>query len=111
MYFTPDINNDAHNTDITYAGFWLDEFLSPRLDKIPQGTIILVTWDEDNYLEWNHVFALLLGPEITPGSHDDTEYNHYSITRTIEDNWDLGTLDRHDKDATPFFKPHNPQHQ
>lgn len=45
-YFTPDINNDAHNTDIMFAGNWLDLFLSKRLDLFPKRTLIVITWDE-----------------------------------------------------------------
>jgi hypothetical protein len=34
--------------------------------------------------------------------NDCTQYNHYSLLRTVEDNWGLGNLGRHDATATPI---------
>jgi hypothetical protein len=36
---------------------------------------------------------------IAPGSSSATHYSHYSVLRTIEDNWRLGSLGRHDATA------------
>ena len=41
MYFTPNIDNDCHDTDIPYGGRWLNSFLTPRLPKFPKGKIRL----------------------------------------------------------------------
>ncbi len=34
---------------MAYAGKWLDSFLTPRLSKFPPKTLIVVSWDEDDY--------------------------------------------------------------
>jgi hypothetical protein len=89
-YYTPNINNDAHNTNITYAGLWLDNFLSLRLSKFPANTFVVVTWDEDDYTEANQVLTFFLDPTgslFKQGSVDNTLYNHYSLLATIEQNW------------------------
>jgi len=102
MYYTPNIDNDCHDTDIAFGGKWLNGFLTSRLSKFPKGTLIFVTWDEDEGSEDNRIFTFMLGSMITPGSQDANEYNHYSLLRTVEANWGLGNLGRNDADATPI---------
>jgi len=105
MYFTPNIDNDAHNTNITFGGKWLDGFLSSRLSKFPSGTLIVVTWDEDDYTEANKILTFFLDPQgsiFKAGSTDNTKYDHYSLLATIEANWGLGNLGRGDAGATIF---------
>lgn len=58
-YFTPDINNDGHNTNVTYAGVWLNNFLTPRLALFPPRTLIVISWDEDDYSEENQVHHIV----------------------------------------------------
>jgi len=102
-YFTPNIDNDAHDTNIAFAGNWLHNFLSTRMDKFPTGTLFVITWDEDDATENNQIFTAIFGSMIKPGTVDGTLYNHYSLLRTVEDNWGLGNLGRNDASATPFF--------
>lgn len=51
------------------------------------------TWDEaKNYLIPNKIQTVLFGPDFKRSSNstnDNTEYNHYSLLRTIEDNVSL----------------------
>jgi hypothetical protein len=104
-YYTPNIDNDAHNTNITFGGQFLDGFLKPRLALFPRKTLIVVSWDEDDYTEENKILVFFLDPgsSIFPaGSTDTTKYTHYSLLATIEANWNLGNLGRGDKGATVF---------
>lgn len=101
-YYTPNINNDGHDTGLAYAGNFLDSFLGPRLNKFPKRTLIVVTWDEDDYLFGNHISTIILGSLVTPNTTDNTQYNHFSLLRTVEDNWNLGTLGRYDTTANSF---------
>ena len=68
---------------------------------------MILTFDEcENYFKPNRVYTVLLGnaiPADRVGGKDDTKYNHYSLTKTVEVNWGLGDLGEHDVDATPFF--------
>lgn len=79
--------------------------------NIPEGTLVVVTWDEadydangydTNYDGQNQIYTVLLGDMITPGSSVDTPYNHYSLIKTIEKNFELGSLNKNDKDANWF---------
>jgi len=103
MYFTPNINNDAHDTNIAYAGKWLRSFLTPRISKFPKGTLFVLTWDEDDKTEGNQIYTVLFGSMIAANSKDNTMYTHYSLLRTVEDNWNLGNLGRNDATANHFF--------
>jgi len=101
-FYTPDMQNDGHDTTISFAGTYLATFFKDRLAQFPAGTLIVVTWDEDWYRDSNRVYTILLGSMIPPNATDSTPYTHYSLLRTCEDNWDLGTLNRFDNTAIPF---------
>lgn len=103
-YFTPGMDDDGHDTNVTFAGEFLIRFLPPLLNdpRFFERTLVVVTWDEDDYTEDNHISTLLVGPNVKAGQEFDAPYNHYSLLRTVEDNWDLGTLGRNDDTAVPF---------
>jgi hypothetical protein len=80
----------------------------------------MITFDEDDLfteiwpkkvwkrrLHWtwpdNHVYTLLLGKGVSPGTTDDTPYNHYSILATLQKEWGLSSLGTNDEKATPFI--------
>eukprot|EP00817_Percolomonadidae_sp_ATCC50343_P003136 CAMPEP_0117427268 /NCGR_PEP_ID=MMETSP0758-20121206/7158_1 /TAXON_ID=63605 /ORGANISM="Percolomonas cosmopolitus, Strain AE-1 (ATCC 50343)" /LENGTH=233 /DNA_ID=CAMNT_0005212819 /DNA_START=113 /DNA_END=811 /DNA_ORIENTATION=- len=107
MYFTPNIDNDGHNTNLTFSGNWLYSFLPPLLNNsaFMKDTLIVATFDEDDYTHNNQVYTCLWGPTHIigqAGTGDNTKYNHYSLLRTIEDNFELGTLGRNDDSAISF---------
>ncbi|KAI8150259.1 phosphoesterase family-domain-containing protein [Fennellomyces sp. T-0311] len=108
VFYTPDINNDAHDTDIDYGAKWLKKFLEPRIKKpaFSKNTMFVVTFDEDDSnTDENHVYTALFGPDwkgAPKSKKDKKEYDHYSLLRTIEDNWSLGDLGEEDEDADPF---------
>ena len=79
--------------------------------NIPEGTLVVVTWDEadydakgydTNYDGQNQIYTVLLGDMIEPGTAIDTPYNHYSLMKTIEQNFGLGSLNKNDKAANWF---------
>ncbi|KAI8070880.1 phosphoesterase family-domain-containing protein [Gongronella butleri] len=105
MFYTPDLNNDAHDTNVTYAGNWLKGFYQSVLSnpKFLEQTLILITFDEvETYNARNRVWSLLLGniPKELKGTTDHTYYTHYSSLKTVEENWDLGSLGRGDAVAS-----------
>ncbi len=105
-FYTPNINNDGHSTNVSFAGTWLDGFFSSYLANATfmQNALVLVTFDETKYYaERNRIWSCLIGGVIPPnlrGTTDDTFYTHYSALRTIELNWDLGSLNRGDANTT-----------
>ncbi|KAI0553183.1 phosphoesterase family-domain-containing protein [Xylaria curta] len=110
MFITPNMTNDGHDTSVTVAGNWARKFLDPLLSNKnfnKDRTLIVLTFDEsENYLGSNNVFTVLLGsavPSSKVGTTDSTRYNHYSLTKTVEDNWALGNLGQNDVSAVSFF--------
>ncbi|RIA97027.1 phosphoesterase family-domain-containing protein [Glomus cerebriforme] len=108
VYYTPNINNDGHDTNLTFAMTWFKNWLEPKLQEpaFTTNTLIFITFDESKTKEPNQIFSSLLGSPVQPNkSHDDgTPYTHYSIAKTIEENWGLNSLGRNDTTANPFTK-------
>ncbi|CAG8468496.1 9132_t:CDS:2, partial [Scutellospora calospora] len=111
VYYTPNLDNDAHDTNTTFASTWFKGWLEPKLSKpaFTNNTLFFITFDESENPNdtMNHIYSAMFGtPVKTDGNnHDDTtHYTHYSYLRTVEDNWSLGSLNRNDSNATPFTK-------
>ncbi|KAF9558059.1 acid phosphatase [Agrocybe pediades] len=109
MFITPNMTNDGHDTNVTFASKWANGFLTPLL-KNPNfngpRTLIVLTFDEnktDN--QQNRIDTLLLGsaiPSHLVGTTDASFYTHYSELATIEANWNLHTLGRYDVGANVY---------
>ncbi|MEL7115576.1 MAG: alkaline phosphatase family protein, partial [Pseudomonadota bacterium] len=76
--------------------------------RVPKGTLIVITFDEadydavgydTNYDGPNQIYTVMLGDMITPGSTWDRPFNHYSLIRTVEENFALDSLNTNDKGA------------
>jgi hypothetical protein len=130
-WFTPNIWNDGHwidGTDIDpnprapvlvdQMSRWLEGFFDrlrfPGPDSyLPPRTLVVVTFDESDfesdyqpdlassYDGPNQIYTVLLGDEIEPGFEAEG-YNHYSLLRTIEQNFSLGHLGKNDASANWF---------
>ncbi|CAO3697363.1 unnamed protein product [Rhizopus stolonifer] len=106
MFYTPDLNNDAHDTNASFAGEWLAKFYKNTLNnkKLLKKTLVLITFDENKSTTTarNRVWSLLMGaiPKKLRGTTDSTFYSHYSTLNTVELNWDLGSLGRGDANKT-----------
>ncbi|MFT6245573.1 MAG: hypothetical protein ACJA0U_001949 [Salibacteraceae bacterium] len=79
--------------------------------NVPEGTLIVVTFDEadydangydTNYDGPNQIYTVLLGDMIEPGTEISTPYNHYNLIRTVEENYQLGSLKKNDYGANWF---------
>ena len=99
---------------------WLENFFKdlnfpgPN-SKLPPKTLVIVTYDEADfesdfdtsqqfkyyYDGPNQIYTVLLGDMIQPGQQSEC-YNHYSVLKTIEKNFNLGSLNKNDKDANWF---------
>lgn len=101
--FVPNMDNDGHDTSIAYSSNWLKGFLEPLLARPDLGqTLVVVTYDESKTGN-SPIYTVFLGSMIQAGKTDDTAYDHYSLLRTIENNFDVGTLGREDGKAAPIL--------
>jgi hypothetical protein len=107
-FYTPDMKNDGHDTDMKTASAWLKSFLEPLLaDKtFMSETLIVVTFDEsehDNSPKGeNHIYTVFLGGMVVPRRHVPENHNHYNVLRTIEENFGLCALGEGDGGAKPI---------
>lgn len=102
MFITPNMTNDAHDTNVTFSGQFLNRFMTPLLknEYFTKDTLILLTFDEtSSYNQENRVYSILLGdavPKHLRGTTDDTFYTHYSVIASLSANWGLPSLGRWD---------------
>ncbi|KAJ5764236.1 Acid phosphatase [Penicillium manginii] len=103
-FITPNMTNDAHDTNITFASKWERPWVEKLLkdDYFMKDTLLLLSYDEDkNYTHKhaNRVFSILVGgavPDHLKGTTDDTFYTHYSTIASVSANWGLPSLGRWD---------------
>jgi phospholipase C len=100
--YIPNNRNNGHDTGVAFADKWLARRFGPLLDdaRFMKGMLFVVTFDEADH--GNGVFTVLFGDMVQPGAVSDTAYDHYSLLRTIEDGFGLGSLGRNDAAATPI---------
>jgi len=62
--------------------------------------LFIVMFDEGRrWWRRNHIYTVVFGDPVMPGSVSDMRYDHYSLLRTIEALFGLGTLGRQDATA------------
>ncbi|CDM33761.1 hypothetical protein DTO013E5_1524 [Penicillium roqueforti] len=107
-FITPNMTNDAHDTNITFAAKWERSWVSKLLtdEYFMNNTLLLLTFDEDKtYTNDNRIFSILVGgaiPQELKGTTDNTFYTHYSSIASVSANWGLPSLGRWDCGANIF---------
>ncbi len=107
-FYSPNMNHDGHDTSAQVAGAWVKKFLDDTFpQKLRQGTLVVVTFDESGGNADNRIYTLFLGDMVKPANQQDSKalakfYNHYSVLRTIEDNFGLEPLTANDRSASPI---------
>jgi hypothetical protein len=118
-WYTPNLVNNGHSIEesngtleqvvpgaqnIDDIAAFLQSFLGPDpLTKFPPKTLIAITFDESfPYSEYD-IYTLLIGDLLDAGTSRIEPYGHYSLLRSIEDNFGIGSLDRNDITATPYW--------
>ena len=103
--YIPDNNNNGHDTNPGFADKWFAKTFEPLIanPKFMKDMLLVVTFDEtESYKGRNHILTAYYGSGVVPGSVSDAAYNHYSTLRTIEDEFQLGTLGLNDSTAEPI---------
>ncbi len=109
VWITPNMCNDMHDCSVATGDAWLRSatamiFASPAWRT--QNSLLVITWDEDDFTSVNQVATVMVGSSVNPGRRS-TPYNHYSLLRTIETSWGLAPLAGGDASAAPmrdFFR-------
>ena len=102
---TNDPNDNDRHTNIKNIESFLKGFLSDDpIAKFPPETLIVITFDEAYpYYDPYEIYTLLIGDMIPAGTTRTEPYNHYSLLRSVEENFGLGTLKRNDAAAMPYW--------
>jgi len=116
MFYSPNLDDDGHDptsnaqVGLKKAADWLRVFLTTWLhfddktwvpkDDAMKRTLVIVTFDES---EGNgrpeRIYTVFLGDMVKP-QEVTAAYDHYSILRTIEDNFSLEPLHKESGDGT-----------
>jgi phosphatidylinositol-3-phosphatase len=91
-FVIPDQDNDMHDGSFEAADVWLKTRIAPYADwAMEHNSLLILTWDEDNYQADNHIVTILVGPMVKPGKSVQ-RINHYSVLRTLLDFYGLPAL-------------------
>ena len=85
-FVVPNLEHDMHDGTVAEASTWLQQHLS-RYASWAQthNSLLMVTFDEDDYGESNQVSTVLVGAQVRRNATDAEHVDHYSVLRTIED--------------------------
>ena len=88
-FVIPNLGNDMHNGSVRAGDSWLQSHLDAYVQWArTNNSLLIVTWDEDDRSENNHIATLFIGPMVQPGQYSG-RINHYTILRTLEDMFGL----------------------
>lgn len=117
-WYTPNLINDGHNAPNGAKGThnnatvrvqnianFLETFLSDDpIAKFPPETLIVITFDEAYpYHDPYEIYTLLIGDMLQAGVTHTQPCNHYTMLRSVEVNFGLGSLKRNDSVAQPYW--------
>jgi phosphoesterase family protein len=102
-FYSPNMFNDGHDTPFETSSVWLRNFVQSLQGTLAmhQRTLLVLTWDEggEEDSRGNRVLTILLGDVVRPGRYD-ARLSHYSLLRTIENNFGLEPLADGDRNAS-----------
>ena len=90
-FVIPDMDHDMHNIGkrgdafaIKMGDTWLKDNLSTYADwAMKHNSLLIITFDEDNFTVKNHIPTIFVGPMVKGGTTNQNA-NHYDLHRTIE---------------------------
>jgi len=116
MFYSPNLDDDGHDptfnpqVGLKKSADWLRVFLTTWLhfddktwlpkDDALKRTLVIVTFDEsEGNARPERIYTVFLGDTVKP-QEVTAAYNHYSVLRTIEDNFGLEPLHKNSGDGT-----------
>ena len=88
-FVIPNLNDDMHDGTISQADTWLNSHLSAYATWAKaNNSLLIVTWDEDDYTENNQIPTIVVGQSVKTGQYSET-INHYNLLATLEQMYGL----------------------
>lgn len=111
VFITPNLCNDMHDCSIATGDGWLKTEVPKILGSTAftrQKSLLIVTWDEDDFTSVNKVATIFVSPYGKPSFSSAVAYNHYSLLKSIEQGLGAGTVSASTNDVaatamTDFF--------
>jgi phosphatidylinositol-3-phosphatase len=83
-FVIPGLCYDMHNCSVATGDAWLRTHLSSYADwAMTHDSLLIVTWDEDDFTTVNHIATMFVGQQVRPGRYAQ-QITHYSVLATIE---------------------------
>ncbi|KJK59380.1 acid phosphatase [Saccharothrix sp. ST-888] len=91
-FVIPNLDDDMHDGTIADGDSWLQNNLADYATWAQQNnSLLVVTWDEDDYTESNQIPTLFFGAHVQPGQYSET-INHYNVLATLEQMYGLAPV-------------------
>lgn len=91
-FVIPGLCHDMHDCPKADADTWLRDTLGGYIDWAEtHNSLLILTFDEDNRTDGNHIPTIALGAGVTPGDHT-ARIDHATILRTLEEAYGLPLL-------------------
>jgi hypothetical protein len=88
-FVVPNLVDDMHDGTIGQGDSWLQAHIDPYVQWAKShNSLLIVTWDEDDGSQNDHIPTLFVGPMVQAGQYGES-INHYNVLRTIEDMYAL----------------------
>lgn len=83
-FVVPNQRHDMHSGSIAAGDAWLRDHLGGYAQwAATHNSLLIVTWDEDEGSDANHIPMVFVGAHVQAGNYDET-INHYDVLRTVE---------------------------
>jgi acid phosphatase len=91
-FVIPNLDNDMHDGTIQQADTWLNSNMSSYATWAKQNnSLLIVTWDEDDYTENNQIPTMIVGQQVKTGQYSE-QINHYNLLATLEGMYGLSPV-------------------
>jgi phosphatidylinositol-3-phosphatase len=88
----PNLCNDMHNCSIATGDGWLETHIDAYVQWAPlHNSLLVLTWDEDDYSQSNQVPTIFVGASVIPGDYAE-HIDHFSVLATLESIYGLTPL-------------------
>jgi hypothetical protein len=87
-FVTPNMVHDMHDGTIAQGDAWLKTFVPKVIDSAGYqtgSTILVIVWDTDDNSANNRAPAIVVAPQVKPGTTSAAAFNHYALLRLSEE--------------------------
>ena len=83
-FVIPNLCHDMHDCSVATGDTWLRAHIGGYADwAMTHDSLLILTWDEDDSGQGNHIATIFVGQKVRPGSYAEL-ITHYSVLATIE---------------------------